>query len=101
MRKVTATRALLLSAVAGAGVVGGALFFGAGIVSADDPTPAPDQQQSSPTPGQGPAGQHGQHDPADCPHMNNDSGTAPGATNSGGPNGAGAGFRMQQRGPRA
>ncbi|HEY7268203.1 MAG TPA: hypothetical protein VH951_00115 [Dehalococcoidia bacterium] len=99
MSRLSSSKALLLSAVAGAGVLGGALFFGAGIVSAADPTPtpAPSQQQAAPNGGQPAApGQGGTHDPANCPNMGNDNGGT--AAPSSGTQGGGVSFRGGPRG---
>jgi hypothetical protein len=101
MKSLGPMKAFMLSALAGGGIVAGALLFGGGIVSAADPTPtpAPGQEQTTPVNPQTP--QSGtQHDSANCPNMGNDS-TTPGA-NSSGPSGGGVGFRsMRGYGPRA
>jgi hypothetical protein len=98
MNVVKSTKALVLSAVAGAAIVGGGLLLTGGIASAADPTPTPAPQQQQTQPAQPGQQNNGQHDPANCPNMGNDnggSGTAPSGS------GTGLGFRGMSRGPRA
>jgi len=95
MKGMDPVRAFVISAVAGAGLVGGGLLLFGGVASAADPTPTPpqQQQQATPQPGQQAPNGQGTQD-HNCPHMGNDSGSSY-------PNN-GTGFHMgRMRGPRA
>ena len=93
MSVIGSTRAMVMSAAAGFGLVAGALFIGAPLVSADEPTPTPQAGQET-APGTGAQDDSTEHAQGDCSGMD-DSGAGSNGTSGGvGLRGAVRGFRQ-------
>jgi hypothetical protein len=89
MSVIGSTRAMAISGAAGFGLVAGALFIGAPLVSADEPTPTPQAGQDQAAPGtQGESTEHAQ---GDCPGMDQSAGSG---TSGVGLRGMARGFRQ-------